>query len=152
MRGISITDSTPDGSVLTVDLVDILRLLGPLAIQTEWEVADVESVGGASARELERLAEAGTRVPGQTLLSLVDGVTQIIDGKFAGYRDGEDQPWIIVRAVDSSAFDVESEDEAIVSALKRQFKSVTELDAIESPAVQQRAPREPLAGPRSAGG
>src|SRR6266511_531324 len=119
MRGITITDSAPDSGLLAVDLIDVLRVLGSAAVDAEWEISGVESVGGAAAEKLHRLSDARTRVPGHTLLSLATAVAQVIDGVFAGYRDDETRPWIIIRAVDSAAFDVQSDDESVLARVKQ---------------------------------
>src|SRR5688500_7430948 len=101
MPGVTITDATQNGRFLAVDLLDILRLGGSDARDSEWELSAVESVG-AAADEMHRLADGKDRVPGRDLLRLAADVSQVIDGVFAGYRNGEERPWIIIRAVDSA--------------------------------------------------
>lgn len=125
MRGITISDSTNDG--LTVDLIDILRLLGLPAEESDWELSEVEAVGDSAAGELHTLAEGKARVPGRTLLRLAAAVTQVIDGTFAGYRNGAERPWIVIRAVDSSAYDVQSQDEELLDSMRNLFKEVSDL-------------------------
>ena len=111
-----------------VDLIDILALLGPQAEESDWEIADLECVG-AAAEQLYQFAEENTRVRGCTLLQLAADVTQVIDGVFSGYRSGESRPWVRVRAVDSSAYDVESDEEAVLTRMKQRFQEVAELPA-----------------------
>ena len=130
MRGITITDHN-DGNVLTVDLVDILHVLGSCIEDTEWEIAAVEAVGTTAADKLQRLGDSKARVPGRTLLELAATVTQVIDGQFVGYRPGQDPPWIILRAIDSSAYDVQSEDEDVISRMREHFKSVADLPSFK---------------------
>lgn len=125
MRGITISDST--NNVLTVDLIDILRLLGRQAEESDWELSEVEAVGGSAAGELHTLAGSRARVPGGTFLRLAAAVTQVIDGTFAGYRNGAEQPWIVIRAVDSSAYDVQSQDDELLDSIRHRFKEVSEL-------------------------
>jgi hypothetical protein len=133
MRGLTITESTQDGRFLSTDLIDILRLLGSHGVNAEWEIAGVECVGAAAADELHRLGEARGRVPGGTLLKLAAEVTQVIDGVFAGYRSGETHPWVVIRAVDSSAYDVESDDEAVLARIRQDFPHAAELPGDEQP-------------------
>ena len=123
MRGVTITDSK--NNFLKVDLVDILQLLGSQAENSEWEISDVECVGSA-ADALHKLSDSKTRVPGHTLLQMAAHLTQVIDGEFIGCGEGEKQPWIIVRAVDSSAYDVQSEDEDVLAQIRCRFKEVTD--------------------------
>jgi hypothetical protein len=129
MRGVTITDRKRNEAVLAIDLIDILRLLGPQAEESEWEIGDLECVGAPAAEELQQRAESAVRLPGRTLLRLAAGVPQVIDGVFSGYRRGENDPWVRVRAVDSSAYDVESDDEAVLTRMKQCFREVAELPA-----------------------
>jgi hypothetical protein len=39
-------------------------------------------------------------ISGELLLQLAADITQVIDGKFQGYRVNENQPWLIITAVD----------------------------------------------------
>jgi hypothetical protein len=126
MHGITISDSTDDQQMLAVDLVDILRVLGPSAVDSEWQISGVECAGGAAAEKLHQLADRRARGSGRELLSLAAGATQVIEGVFAGYHKGEARPWITIRAVDSSAFDVQSDDEDALARLKQHFRNVTE--------------------------
>ena len=58
-----------------------------------------------------QIADDRELISGELLLQLAADITQVIDGKFAGYRLNESQPWLIVTAVDSSAYDVETVDD-----------------------------------------
>src|SRR5947209_2514816 len=133
MRGVTITDSTQDGLFLATDLIDILRLLGAQALEAEWEITGVECVGAAAADELHQLGEAKGKVPGGTLLKLAAEIIQVVDGTFTGYRHGETHPWVVIRAVDSSAYDVESDDEAVLARMRQQFQNVAELPSDAQP-------------------
>lgn len=148
MHGITISDSTDDQRMLTVDLIDILRLLGPSATDSEWLISGVECAGGAAAEDLHRLADQPARIPGGKLLSLATGVTQVIDGIFTGYRNGETQPWITIRAVDSSAFDVQSDDEEALARMKRHFRNVTAFGGVAPPPPQPAPKADPSLGPQ----
>lgn len=128
MRGVTIADREKGGAVLSFDLIDILRLLGPEGEGSDWEVAELECTGSPSADELQRLAEGNGRLSGRTLLQLAAG-TQVIDGVFSGYRGGDAAPWVRVRAVDSTAFDVESDDDAVLGRLKECFEVVSDWDS-----------------------
>lgn len=125
MPGVTITDRK-DGNVLAVDLVDILHQIGSLAEESEWEISEVECLGTA-ADKLHQLADTNVRIPGDILLQLAANLIQVIDGVFIGYRNRESQPWIVIEAVDSSAYDVESEDEAVLEQMRQHFKQVVNL-------------------------
>ena len=121
MPGITIADCQ-DG-ILTVDLATILHLLGSQVENSEWIVFDLECRGAAADR-LHQVADTETRISGQTLLQLAGHLTQVIDGVFEGYQQGESSPWAIVQAIDSSAYEVESNDRAALLRLKQHFKAV----------------------------
>jgi hypothetical protein len=60
-------------------------------------------------------------------MELAANLIQIIDGEFTGYLKGDESPWITIRAVDSTAFDVESEDETVLARMQQHFKSVVDM-------------------------
>ena len=61
------------------------------------------------------------------MLELAAEITQVIDGKFQGYLLNENQPWLIITAVDSSTYDVETVDENILNQIRQQFQQISEL-------------------------
>jgi hypothetical protein len=125
MRVVTITDR--EGAVLGVDLVDILRLLQPELHQTEWTLSGAECVG-REAERVHRIDEDRQRVSGTSLLALASGLTQVIDGKFIAYGvDG--QRWVTILAIDSSAYDVISDDTSVIDRIKARFKGATEIPA-----------------------
>jgi hypothetical protein len=126
MFGVTIMDRDPNG-VLTLDLKDILRLMGREAQAAEWLVSDVEVLDGEAARELEYLADRRLRIPGQVLVRLSEQIGQVINGCFQAYREHTDKPWIVIRAVDSSAFDIQTDSEVLVTQIRQQFKNVVDL-------------------------
>ncbi len=130
MRGITISDRQPNNNTLAVNLADILQLFGPKLASTEWEISDIECLG-TDSESLHQLADTQTRVSGETLLQIASNITQVIDGTFVGYPDNAPEPNIIVRAVDSSAYDVESSDETILTVLRQRFQQVEDLPEVE---------------------
>ena len=125
MQGITITDQTTDG-FLAVNLSDILQAIAPVVLTSQWQISNLECFGEA-AEKLYKIAGDREFIPGELLLQLAADITQVIDGQFAGYRLNESQPWLIVTAVDSSAYDVETVDEKILGQLRQQFQEVSEL-------------------------
>jgi hypothetical protein len=126
MRGLTIMDKDKDG-FLTGGLADILRLSEVRARQSEWEVSDLECLGLSETHELYRAVEMRVRLNGDRLLSLIGDCSQVIDGTFKGYEHGDEEPWVIIRAVDSSAYDIESDDDNLLSRIRQSFKEVKEL-------------------------
>ena len=126
MYGVTILDKSEDG-FLTVTLEDILRLLGRRAEESVWTISDLETLENAGGDILQKVSDRGTPVHGTELLQLAAARPEIIDGTFKGYEDGEDKPWIVIHAVDSSAYDVETNDERLVDQLRKRFKNVVDI-------------------------
>lgn len=127
MKAISILDRTPDGSLLAFDLIDVLRALGSDVLRSCWLLEGIECVG-AGADEFHRLSDENVRVSGQKLIDLAASIDQMIDGECAGYlTEFTKQPWIVIRAVDSSGFDVECSKQSILRGMKAKFRNVVDL-------------------------
>jgi hypothetical protein len=129
MRGVTILDRDPSSGVLSFDLRDILSLLGEDAERSTWMVRDVECLGGDAATALHHASDAGELLSGGRLFDIARDVEQIIDGEFWGRLPNEEADWIQIRAVDSSAFDVHTEREDVLTALKAKFDHVEDIPA-----------------------
>jgi diaminopimelate decarboxylase len=125
MRGVTITDRNDEGT-LAVDLIDILKVLGPEVDNAVWELSNVESVGN-SADQMHKLSDDRGRISGKVLRNLADNLQQVIDGVFKAYRTDGGPSWVTIRAVDSSAYDVESEDEDVISRIRNSFTNVDDI-------------------------
>lgn len=117
---------------LAFDLRDLLRLLAPLSLQARWTVSSFEDefeATGEGAVRLEQLANNESSITGNDLAALADNTWQIIWGEFAGVlAGGSDRPWITIRAVDSSFFEVETSDEAAAAKIISHFRDVRMAD------------------------
>ena len=127
MKGVTILDRDHTRGGLGFDLGDVVAVLGDDAERSSWTIADVECVGGAAATALHHASDTGESVSGERLIRLAADVGQIIDGEFVGCLPGESVAWIVIRAVDSSAFDVETDREDVLAALRARFASVVDL-------------------------
>ncbi|MGK7901596.1 MAG: hypothetical protein AB4352_09315, partial [Hormoscilla sp.] len=125
------SDRQGNSNILAVNLTDILQLLGPQLATTEWEISDLECFGSNSER-LYQIANTQTRVSGEILLEIATNIAQITEGTFTCYPDKGSEPSIIFRAVDSSAYDVESSDEAILTKLRQRYQNVEDLPESET--------------------
>lgn len=123
MRGVSIADFD-QRHILKVDLADILAAVGEPAEASTWALSGVEAAGGNDAEELHRLSEEQRTIDGRSLALRASSVSQVVEGEFRAYRDGADAPWLIIYAVDSSAFDVLTDDDDVLSRLRATFKNV----------------------------
>ncbi|GHO68381.1 hypothetical protein KSC_072730 [Ktedonobacter sp. SOSP1-52] len=118
-------DDTP------VWLGDLLQALGPEKVeQTKWEMKQLECAGAPlSARSLEEACDQGTILTGTLLLDIAKqgyGV-QVINGELRGYQQDRPDPWIVLRAVDSSWWDVECEVNDVLETLRSHYPDATAL-------------------------
>jgi hypothetical protein len=124
MGGIAIHDLENGG--LTFDLRDILTALGPPALASEWRVrADAFSyTADVDVPIFESRRQTSAWIDGVAFAEAAQAVIQVIEGVFEGRRPGDTVPWLTLRAVDSSWWEVYSDDPSPLEALKRTFKDV----------------------------
>lgn len=123
MEYVTISDEDDRGR-LAIDLRDILHALGPGAEALLWEAKNVDCTG-ASANELEDIATKRMAITGDRLLQIAQDLTQTTDGEFTGRDRAEGRIRLIVRAVDSSFFDVIFEDPRVPELLGARFARVS---------------------------
>ncbi len=98
-----------------VTLAMVLRALGASAVATSrWTISDAECAGQpAAADEVHRYALQAEAVSGVRLLALADEGVQLINGLLLGRAIGDKEPWVVIRAVRSSDWDIEAADEIL---------------------------------------
>ena len=57
-------------------------------------------------------------------------VAQVIDGEFSAILPGETEPWLVIRAVDSSWWEVFSANGRVFDALRLRFTDVRDVDEV----------------------
>lgn len=119
--GITISDYDDQG-VLAIDLRHILTAIGEQATECRWLVDGVEAFG-PDAERLHKISGNQTALTGEELIGIANEVDQIIDGKFTAFQAGSNIPWLIVSAVDSSAYDITTNDLEPLRKLLNQFPS-----------------------------
>lgn len=125
MSRIIIRDSK-DG-VLNVDLIDVLNAIGPRVCESEWILRNVEAIGDA-ADIMHDVSDSGLPVSGARLVAIASNLVQVVEGIFYGIL--RDQQWIIIRAIDSSEFEVETDEISIIETIRDRFHNV---DLCDSP-------------------
>jgi hypothetical protein len=126
---------TSDGHgvpVVTVTLETILRLV-PGWEQLEWRIREIEGTGDitdhwpAGIVDLAQTAASarnGVVLPSRNLMSIAHSVDQIINCEIIGFKAGTSEPVVIVRAIDSSLWRVETDDPGLLKAIAAQFHDV----------------------------
>jgi hypothetical protein len=129
MQTITIHDLHDDRNILAFDLRDLLALLAPASLEAEWTVTNpayeeffATAEGGAA---LEKLAAVSATVSGKELLALANETQQVIWGDFMGaFQNRPGQIWTIIRAVDSSFYEITTSDSEVLEKVKRHFNDV----------------------------
>lgn len=105
---------------LSFDLRDLLALAAHAVKRMNWRVSGLECTG-ERADDLHRLALYGDLVGGDVLMTLAAGIEQVVDGEFYGYEPGCAEPALVLRAVDSSSWDISAESYAALGVFKAHF-------------------------------
>lgn len=123
-----------DGTGLAFDLIDLLELLAPQSVQTSWTISTVKSIDpkqewfeaqGEAGEKLEDLAEQDAEISVEELIKLARGSYQVIWGEFLGASDDPQMDfWVIIRAMDSSFYEIVTFDEAVIGKITSHFHDV----------------------------
>ncbi|HSB15307.1 MAG TPA: hypothetical protein VLE22_12680 [Bryobacteraceae bacterium] len=112
-------------SGLGFDLPEVLKALGPRVLASAWAIDGLHYVSTDERNVSGFQAEEGVRIPGAKLLSGISNLLQVLDGEFRAFEASR-EPWVIVRAIDSSWWEVESDDSVALSAIRERFRNVDE--------------------------
>lgn len=123
---------------LALDLSDLLQLLAPRSLQAVWTISAIQSDGveyewfdatGEGGEQLEKLAQENAKLPGYQLVALAKKTRQVIWGKFYGSFPSEpEEAWITICAVDSTYYEIKTDDGAALQKIKSSFKDVRTMD------------------------
>ena len=125
--------------VLALDLRDLLRLLAPGSFDANWIVSTVKSsepghewfeATGEGGEQLEELAQHDARLSGSELAALAENTRQVIWGEFVGSRPTQsDKTWVTIRAIDSTFYEIDTDDETVLSKISSTYKDVRTAEA-----------------------
>jgi hypothetical protein len=145
---LTIKDFAPQG-FLSFDVKDILPCLGPDVHRYSWIVTELDATGPETEALCRRVAECpaqGIVLSSDEFLSASQKIHQTLDGTFIGVpwqaydpqeldvlvdldRFPENTAEVVIRAVDSSWFEVMTKNPAHVAAIKARFRDVQEVAA-----------------------
>jgi hypothetical protein len=107
-----------------LSLWEILSALGSLIENLQWQVQIEELAPGPGESRLETMV-ADTTLDTRELLDASRGDVQIIDGLLSGFKADEARfPYLTIRAVDSTWWDVDADDEAVIRTLRAHFPRI----------------------------
>jgi hypothetical protein len=127
MRGVRMRDGTePGGSgSLDFDLAEILAALGPVVRKSRWVCSELNYVtrDNRDVEALERAFRSREPISGEDILKGAAATLQVVDGLFAGL-DEDDSKWVVVRSVDSTWWEVWSDHDWVLDAIRSRFRVV----------------------------
>ncbi len=123
------------GQGLDFDLRDLLQLLGPRAVLSQWMLSGLNYLS-QDDRPIPALdGPKGKWISGSDLVSSLSNLMQVVDGVFAGhYSSTSEKPWIILRAVDSSWWEAETDDQNATTQIRERFENIEDQKGIPNTA------------------
>lgn len=110
-----------------VGLAELLLVLGRFVYDQSWTMRVVEVAPGPGESFFDAWDPA-TVVSTYELLHLVTPAVQLIDGSVSSVScDSEGEPWLTLRAVDSTTWDIETRDLGVIRAATSHY-ALGELD------------------------
>jgi hypothetical protein len=115
-------------------LEDVLGTLGDRVSTSRWSGRDISycSQDDKDIPALERLAQ-GEAIAGPELLAALRSLAILIDGELRA-AEATGAPWLVLRAVDSTWFEVLSADPAVHAAVRTRF-TLAEESSNDDPAA-----------------
>jgi hypothetical protein len=126
--------------VLALDLSDLIDLLAPRSLEASWTASPVRmnhpdlgrfydefmmvGQGQAGQDSLEVLAANGSSVSGVEFSEAAHVAHQVIWGQFAATIPDQNDPWVDIRAIASTFYEVTTSDEAVLNAIWSAYKDV----------------------------
>jgi hypothetical protein len=129
-----------DSGVLALDLRDLIDLLAPSSLEAIWTVSPVNlysvqlgravdefmisELGEPGKGKLEQFAASGSPVSGHALSVAASEVSQVIWGQFTATLPEQSDEWVVIRAIDSTFYEVTSSDEVLLRTIRSTYKDV----------------------------
>jgi hypothetical protein len=119
----AVTMSAFQGDV-PVTFDQILEVLGARGRSAMWRISKLEVAPSGPADRLHAASDLDSALCGDELFALAAG-TQVIDGEFEASRGEGTEPWVLLRAVDGTSWDVVSDDLGVLRDYERSFPDTT---------------------------
>lgn len=110
-----------------LSLTELLILFGRYFIKLKWYVRVEEAAPEPGAEKLESLDPLAP-IDIFELLHLVSPTIQIIDGTITAKETEDAEPKLVLRAVDSSSWDIETNNIEVLSLARSRFPELFEFD------------------------
>ena len=122
---------------MSFDLRDILAVIGEPIRKSRWRCYDLWYT--AKRNEMfSEFREPRLKLSGDELMQFAFEIHQAIDGRFEATGEGAaKKPWLVIKAVDSSWFEVWSSKPKIIEKIKEHFQIVNDIPSSPSQSVVQ---------------
>lgn len=146
------------GRTLAVHLPDLIDLLAPRSLDASWAVGPVTveyptlgrsldefiitGLGRPGEGHLENLAANGASVSGAILLHYARETYQVIWGQFVATLPEQADAWVVIRAIDSTFYEITTSDEEVLATIRATYKDVHEASGPVSSVPFPPMPRE----------
>ncbi|MDO1581757.1 hypothetical protein [Rhizobium oryzicola] len=126
-----------ENHVLAVGLYDLLMLIAPRALDSDWVVSTVKDeasgqewfeAAGDRAEYLEAVAQNDSVLSGRQMADAAMRAGQIIWGRFTAHSPGADSLWVMIQAIDSTFYEVTTDDQTVMSAIRKRYREIREVD------------------------
>lgn len=106
-----------------VDVGRVLRAIGEdLTLTSVWLVRDADCAADpGTAQQLYGISERGIEVSAAKLLDVTGPKVQLIDGEMLARLPEARHPWLLLQAVDSTLWVIESTDARVYNRLRESF-------------------------------
>jgi hypothetical protein len=108
-----------------IPLVELLELLGERGRHSTWRLRGLEVSPSESAERWHSLSNTGRAVSGNELVALAREEAQLIDGELEGWQGEGQRPWVVIRAIDSTSWDLLCEDQRVLDEALQRFENAT---------------------------
>ena len=105
-------------------VVSPVRMQDPRNDASFDEVHDDRTGRQVGQDQLEQFAASGSSVSGAVLSKAAHEAHQVIWGEFTGTLPEQTNAWVVIRAIDSTFYEVTSSDEVALGAIRAAFKDV----------------------------
>jgi hypothetical protein len=109
----------------SIGLAELLDVLGERVLLSQWLVSDLNYIS-IDDNDIEAFASSqNTIIKGSELLASLSKLLQVIDGEFKAF-DQEELPWVVLKAVDSSWWEVIAQDTEVIKAIQKNFSNAVQ--------------------------
>jgi|GEM_PF-6489523 len=114
---INLIAENKNSDVAVPKVLDVFKDRGKASL---WKMEYVEACGWPGIFEqLHTFSDNNEYVEGREFYSIVTPKIQIIDGTFYAFDSKETEPWLTLKVIDCSHIDVITEEDDIITALRR---------------------------------